>query len=412
MQLFLSLLLLISSSLFSQELFVQEEEKNLYRSAVEYSFDEVLDNGSYTFLFEQINGMINIIGHAGSGTHLIIDNRVHAFSNKNAISILKNSQINVYHDKIEKVIRIKKMSERYDHKIIGKIDLHLPFNTNLRGTIKNSDLTISKVRGTIAINTESTDSDLNNLNGNINVTTRGGNISATKLSGEMELSVVSGDINIFDCDANSMLTMDNGNIFINGLNGNLLSNTTLGETLVSNYEGESSVFNINVGNLKINKSKSNINATIDIGSVNINNIQGATTIFTGKGEINLNNIIGDVNCNTNFGNVNGINLFGKINANSELGDIEINKGYNSFLKDHSVNIATKRGSISVRLPSDLPYAIKSQCNNLETRNAISSEIPLDEEFLSAKVVGKGKIKEGTISCNLSSNYGPISIFTN
>ena len=55
MQLFLSLLLLISSSLFSQELFVQEEEKNLYRSAVEYSFDEVLDNGSYTFLFEQLN---------------------------------------------------------------------------------------------------------------------------------------------------------------------------------------------------------------------------------------------------------------------------------------------------------------------------------------------------------------------
>ena len=412
MQLFLSVLLLISSSLFSQELFVKEEEKNLYRSAVEYSFDEVLDNGSYTFLFEQINGIINIIGHAGSGTHLIIDNRVHAFSNKNAISILKNSQINVYHDKIEKVIRIKKMSERYDHKIIGKIDLHLPFNTNLRGMIKNSDLTISKVRGTIAINTESTDSDLNNLNGNINISTRGGNISATKLSGEMELNVVSGDINIFDCDANSMITMDNGNIFINGLKGNLLSNTTLGETLVSNYEGENSVFNINVGNLKINKSKSNINATIDIGSVNINNIQGTTTIFTGKGEINLNNIIGDVNCNTNFGNVNGTNLFGKINANSELGDIEINKGYNSFLKDHSIDIATKRGSISVRLPSDLPYAINSQCNNLETKNAISSEIPLDEEFLSAKVIAQGKIKEGTISCNLSSNYGPISIFTN
>ena len=412
MQLFLSLLLLISPSLFSQELFVQEEEKNLYRSAVEYSFDEVLDNGSYTFLFEQINGIINIIGHAGSGTHLIIDNRVHAFSNKNAISILKNSQINVYHDKIEKVIRIKKMSDRYDHKIIGKIDLHLPFNTNLRGTIKNSDLTISKVRGTIAINTESTDSDLNNLNGNINITTRGGNISATELSGEMELTVVSGDINIFDCNANSMLTIDNGNIFINGLKGNLLSNTTLGETLVSNYEGESSVFNINVGDLKINKSKSNINATIDIGSVNVNNIQGIVTIFTGKGEINLNNILGDVNCNTNFGNVNGINLFGKINVNSELGDIEINKGYNSFLKDHSVNIATKRGSISVRLPSDLPYAINSQCNNLETKNAISSEIPLDEEFLSAKVIAQGKIKEGTISCNLSSNYGPISIFTN
>ena len=411
MRLLLSLLL-ISPGLFSQELFVQEEETNLYRSAVEYSFDEILDDGSYTFLFEQINGIVNIIGHAGSGTHLIIDNRVHAFSNRNAISILKNSQINVYHDKNEKVVRIKKISERYDHKIIGKIDLHLPFNTNLRGVIKNSDLTISKVRGTIAINTESTDSELNNLYGNISLSTKGGNISATKLSGEIEFNVVSGDINIFNCDANSTITMDNGNIFINGLKGDLFSSTTLGETLVSNHEGESCIFNINVGNLKINKSKSNINAIVDIGSVNINTVQGAATIFTSKGEINLNNIIGDVNCNTNFGNVNGINLFGKINANSELGDIEINKGYNSFLKDHSVNIATKRGSISIRLPSELPYAISSQCHNLETRNAISSEIPLDEEFLSGKVIAQGKIKEGTISCNLHSNYGPISIYTN
>ena len=117
----LSLWLLLSYS-FSQDIFVQEEEKNLYRSAVEYSFDEVLDNGAYTFILEKINGVINIIGHAGSGTHLIFDNKVHAFSNKNAISILKNSQINVYHDENEKIIRIKKVSDKYDHKIISKID--------------------------------------------------------------------------------------------------------------------------------------------------------------------------------------------------------------------------------------------------------------------------------------------------
>ena len=78
------------------------------------------------------------------------------------------------------------------------------------------------------------------------------------------------------------------------------------------------------------------------------------------------------------------------------------------MKDHSIDIATKRGSISVRLPSDLPYAINSQCHNLETRNAISSEIPLDEEFLSAKVVGQGKIKEG-YSINFSRYIQTMSL---
>ena len=403
---------LLASYLFPQDIFVQEEEKDLYRSAVEYSFDEVLDNGAYTFILEKISGIINIIGHAGSGTHLIIDNRVHAFSNKNAISILKNSQINVYHDKTEKIIRVKKISDKYDHKIISKIDLHLPINSNLRGEVKNSDLTISKIRGTIALKTESTDSELDNMSGDINLSTRGGNISTNKLSGNLELAVISGDINIFDCNANTVTTIDNGNILINGMKGNLKSNTTLGESLITNFEGENCVFNINVGNLKVNECNSNLNANIDIGSISINNLQGSVSLFTGKGEINLNNIIGGVNCNTNFGNVNGSNLFGRVNANSELGDIVINKGYNSFLNDHSINLITQRGSITIRLPSELPYAITSQCNNLETRSAISSEIPLEEEFLAAKVIAQGKIKEGTISCNLSSNYGPISIYTN
>ena len=48
------------SSSFPQDIFVQNERKNLYRSAVEYSFDEVLDNGAYTFTMTDISGIINI----------------------------------------------------------------------------------------------------------------------------------------------------------------------------------------------------------------------------------------------------------------------------------------------------------------------------------------------------------------
>lgn len=407
----LSFWLLLSYS-FSQDIFVQEEEKNLYRSAVEYSFDEVLDNGAYTFILEKINGIINIIGHAGSGTHLIIDNSVHAFNNKSAISKLKDSQINVYHDENEKTIRIKKIADKYDRKIVSKIDLHLPINSNIRGEIKNSDLSISKLRGTIAIKSESTDSKLANLSGNINFNTKGGNISANELSGSVQLNVISGDIDMFDCNSNTITNIENGNIIINGVRGKIISNTTLGETLISNFEGELCEVNINVGGLKITNCKSDLAVKIDIGNIDINDLHGSMTIFTGKGQINLNNIIGNVNCNTNFGNVTGTNLFGKVNANSELGDIVINKGYNSFLTDHSIDLITKRGSISIRLPSDLPYNINSQCHNLETKNAINSEIPLEEEFLAGKVIALGKIKKGTINCNLSSHYGPISIYTN
>ena len=144
----------------------------------------------------------------------------------------------------------------------------------------------------------------------------------------------------------------------------------------------------------------------------VGDIKGNLNLFTGKGKINMNNVIGNRRCNSNFGYINGINLFGSVFANSELGDININKGYNSFLKNHEIDLSTKRGSVSLRIPSDLPFLIKTHCNNLNSKDAISSNIPMKEKIYPTKVIAEGKMKEGTINCFIYSNYGPISINTN
>jgi len=411
MKLILIFWFIISFSL-SQDIFVQEEEKNLYRSAVEYSFDEVLDNGAYTFVLENLNGIINITGHAGSGSHLIIDNRVRAVNNKNAIAILKNSQINVYHDKNNKTVNIRKISERYDHKTITNIDLHIPINTNIKGFVKNSDLIIRKFRGSVNIKSESTDSELNNLTGNIVFNTKGGNTKINKASGTIRLHVASGNIDMVQCDGNIFTSSENGNIKMNRIVGELESITTLGDINISHFDGRNCSVNINVGNLIAKNCNSSIEANIDIGNINISEIKGDLNLFTGKGKVEINNIIGNTRCNSNFGDINGINLFGSVYANSELGDININKGYNSFLNNHEIDLSTKRGSVSLRIPSDLPFLIKTHCDNLNSKDAISSNIPMKEEIYATKVIAEGKIKKGTIDCVIYSNYGPISINTN
>ncbi|OUW79308.1 MAG: hypothetical protein CBD77_02875 [bacterium TMED217] len=411
MKLILTFWLLISF-LFSQDIFVQEEEKNLYRSAVEYSFDEVLDNGAYTFILDNLSGVINIIGHAGSGSHLIIDNRIRAVSNKNAIKILQNSQINIYHDKNKKKVSIKKLSERYDHKIITNIDLHIPINTNIKGSIKNSDVKIGQFRGSLNLKAESTDSDLNNLSGNVVFSTKGGNINAKKLNGTIRLHVVSGNINIEQCDGNIFTSSENGSIEMSKINGEIESITTLGNINITNADSRNCSISLNVGNLIARNCNANIEANIDVGNITMKDIKGDLTLFTGKGIINLNDIIGDTKCNSNFGNITGINLFGSVSASSELGDLNINKGYNSFLTNHKIDLKTKRGSVALRIPSDLPFLIRAHCNNLNSKNAISSDIALIEEIYPTKVIAKGEIKNGTINCNIQSNYGPISINTN
>lgn len=411
MKILLIFWILISFS-FSQDIFVQEENNNLYRSAVEYSFDEILDNGEYTFTLENLCGIIKITGHAGSGSHLIIDNRVRAVSNKNAIAILKNSQINVYHDKNKKTVSIKKISERYDHKIITSIELHIPINTNIKGSIKNSDIEINKLRGSIHLKTESSDSDLNNLSGNIVFSTKGGNIFVNNTNGTIRLSVVSGSIDIMHCKGNIFTSSENGSIKMNRIGGELESITTLGDVAISHFDGNNCSIDINVGSLIAKNCNSNIEANIDIGNITINDIKGNLNLFTGKGKMDINDIIGNTKCNSNFGDINGINLFGSVFANSELGDIVINKGYNSFLKNHEINLSTKRGSVSLRIPSDLPFLIKTHCDNLNSKDAISSDIPMIEDIYPTKVIAEGKIKKGTIDCIIYSNYGPISINAN
>ena len=403
--------LFISSSL-PQEIFVQPEEKDLYKSAVEYSFDEVLDNGAYTFSLANLSGLITITGHAGSGSHLIIDNRVHAVSNKNAIAILKNSQINVYHDKNKKNITIKKSSERYNHKIVTTINLHIPINTNLQGYIKKGDVQINKLRGSINLKTENVDAELQNLTGNIVFDTKGGNLSIRNTKGTISLNMISGNTDLIQCEGEISTNSENGNIKLSNIRGQIRSSTTLGDSDLSFFDGSLCFFNINVGNLTVKNSNADLIANIDIGDIIIDEVKGNVEIFTGKGQINMNNIIGNITCNSNFGSINGDNLFGSIIANSELGDLKINKTYNSLLKDHNIDLRTNRGSVSLRIPSDLPYSIKAHSDNLISKDAITSEVPLDERIYPSKVMAEGKIKGGTIKCQLYSNYGHISVKTN
>ena len=411
MKVLLNLFLLISSS-FPQEIFVQNEEKNLYRSAVEYSFDEVLDNGAYTFTMTDISGIINIIGHAGSGSHLIIDNRVRAVSNKNAIAILKNSQISVYHEKDKKNISIIKLSERYDHKIITTIDLHIPINTNIKGSIKNGDLKINEIRGSVELKAESVDTELSNLLGNIVFNSKAGDLYLNKTNGNIELNVISGDIEIIQSEANIFTNSDNGITKLKNIKGKIKSATTLGDVNISDFKGDICTLDINVGNVILKNSSSDIHINIDIGDIYLDNIKGDAILFTGKGEINLNDILGNTRCNSNFGNINGNNLYGSISANSELGDLIITKGYNSFLKNHNIDLNAKRGSVTLRIPSELPFHIRTHCDNLSSKDAISSEVPLNEKLYPTKVVAEGKVKDGTIDCSIYSNHGPISINTN
>ena len=403
---------LIVFNSYAQDIFPINKEKSIFRSAVEYSFDETLDDGLYNIKFNDIKAAINIIGHPGPGTHLIIDRNVPAFNNKNAISIFKKNNINVYHDKINKIINIKTLSGRKNQNIKTKIDIHVPMNINISGNIENGDVIISQIKGSIELVAQSLDATLKNVSGNIIFKNKGGNVDLDKVNGRIDLSVISGDVSLYGCNGDITLNIENGNNILTSIKGKINSATTLGETIVENFDGTTATFNINVGNLRLSNSNANIEAKIDIGDIKIDKVRGNTNLYTAKGSINIKNIIGDNIARSNFGDINGMNISGKVNVISEIGNIIISKTYNSFLNNHDIVLKTSRGSITLNFPSDLPYNIKAICENQSSKNSISSEIPLNEKYFPNKIIAEGKIKDGNLSCELFSNHGQIQIKTN
>ena len=162
----------------------------------------------------------------------------------------------------------------------------------------------------------------------------------------------------------------------------------------------------------MSNSNANIEAKIDIGDIKIDKVRGNTNLYTAKGSINIKNIIGDNIARSNFGDINGMHISGKVNVITEIGNIIISKTYNSFLNNHDILLKTSRGSITLNFPSDLPYNIKAICENQNSKNSISSEIPLNEKYFPNKIIAEGKIKDGNLSCELFSNHGQIQIKTN
>ena len=52
---------LIIFTSYAQDIFPINKEKSIFRSAVEYSFDEILDDGLYNINFNDIKSIFNLI---------------------------------------------------------------------------------------------------------------------------------------------------------------------------------------------------------------------------------------------------------------------------------------------------------------------------------------------------------------
>ena len=390
----------------------KQENNNKYRSAVEYTFDDIPDNGSYSCIISGLKGDINVLGHPGSGIHLIIDRVVRALNNKNAINILERNQIQVFHIEDDKAVEIKGLSHRYENKIQSYFIIHLPFNTNITIESKGGDIHIRKIRGRIELGTKGGDIELEQLSGTIDAHTDGGDIQVDQNDGVLNLHTLGGNIDITQSKGNFNASIFAGDLNLVQLKGNVKATLIGGTINLESIDGDTLTCNITGGDLTGQNLNSSLIAWIKGGDVDLKNIRGNINVSTSVGNIELESIYGSISCITSSGGIHGNNLFGAIKAFTSEGNIEVEKSYHSSLKDHTIDIETSDGEITIVIPNGLPVAIDAEVMGMFSRDAITSDIPLEEKKKLNRISGTGIIKNGVIPCSIKSSNGSITIKKN
>ena len=388
------------------------QDGNTYRSAVEYTFDDIPDNGSYSCIMSDIKGDIDILGHPGSGTYLIIERVIQAMSNKNAINMLEKNQIQVFHIETDKIVEIKRIGHRYQNRIQSRFRIHLPFNTNITIESAGGDNHIRKIRGQIELRTRGGDIELEQLSGTISAYTDGGNINANHSDGVLDLHTSGGNIHITQSRGIVNAFNSAGDLNIVELKGNIKAIINGGNINIGSIEGDTISVQINGGNLTARTLNSNLIGRINSGQISLKNIRGNISVGTSSGDIELENIYGNTICNTSIGGIHGKNIFGAIKAFTSSGNIEVEKAYDSSMKDHTIDLETSAGEITIVVPDGLPITIDAEAMDMQSPYAITSYIPMEVKILPDRIHGVGKIKNGIVQCSIKSSNGPITIKKN
>ena len=387
----------------------KQKNSNSYRSAVEYTFDDIPDNGSYTCTLSGVHGNISIYGHPGSGVHLIIDRQVRAMDNKNAINILERNQIQVFHISDDKVVAIKRMGYKYENKIQSHFIIHLPINTNITAESRGGDINIREIRGRIELRTKGGDIELKQLSGKITANTGGGDIQVDQSDGVLNLHTSGGDINISQSNGEFDTSIYGGDLSLVQLKGNINASLIGGNINLKSIDGDTVTCNISGGDLIAQTLNASLIGQIKGGDIDLKNIRGSIDVNTSGGDIKLEDIYGSATCSTSSGEIQGNNLFGAIKAFTTRGNIEVEKAYDSSLKDHSINVETSDGEITIVIPDGLPVTIDAEVMGMSSRDAITSDIPLVEKVFSNRIYGSGIIKNGVVPCSIKASNGHITI---
>ncbi len=146
-----------------------------------------------------------------------------------------------------------------------------------------------------------------------------GNVLVQNMSGTAHKIVTTlGKTTVTNVNAGLNIQSVSGGVTINELRGNLDLTTRLGEHVIKNVTGDVNITNAN-GNIGINGVKGNVVAKTTRGRQGIQHITGMVDVESEEGDLTLNGITGNVNATSKSGDIVINQVTGVLKLNTVIG---------------------------------------------------------------------------------------------
>lgn len=424
---------------------ILEYDGRWYRGEIEKSF-EVREGSILTM--QDIGGDVSVVAEERNDIYIAESFRIDARSESDADEILRDNKAKFTQRGNSIVVDGRDKSRRYSSDYWAKV----PEKINIEIHTSGGDIDVSNVLGDVKLSASGGDIDIEGIEGKISARSSGGDVKVRKCGSDLSIETSGGDINISEAEGIFYVKTSGGDIFIrkmegegeiitsggdidlievNGrefivrtsggdiqasdINANMRLRTSGGDIIIDDIS-EKAFLHTSGGDIEVNLADGDLDAETSGGDIYVGEVTGYCNLYTSGGDIEIEKALSNMELKTSGGDIVVLRADGPVYAHTSGGDIEVRKKSKEEIDNHSVDLSTSGGDISISIPENMGAYIDARIEITDRWNRdcdIISDFPINIERTKkgSKIVvtGVGSINNGGDTIKLDTVNGNIVI---
>lgn len=352
------------------------DRRNAYEYTAEYTFDTQDHDLKRILILKDLKGDIFIHGSIDPQVSIKETIIVHAPSKREAQKAIDRGKARVWDQVDNQIITVQSQDHASDLDLDFEYTIYHPKNVSVEIDALGGNILLENITGEINLNSMGGDLDFDRITGKIMGRTAGGDIRVTGSEGVFTIVTDGGDIDVRGSNGKFSGKTRGGDMNVESYNGDIELESSGGSIVLRRISGTSISGTTKGGDIDVEAIRANLSLKTHGGNIEIIDLDGNVRAETDAGDIEMMQIFGDVDITTLSGDIDCLAMYGPVKAYSSMGDIQVQKLNNLKIKLHDMDLYTKHGDISLKLPRELTIDLDAIVKHGDHDPSIISDIPI------------------------------------